>query len=68
MFEITLAVALLLGFLAFGITLAALLIKGTVHVSFTIWKFLQFTLTADPSTPPARPDPPPIEPSPARVS
>jgi hypothetical protein len=44
----TLAVAALVAVLAFVITLAALLTKGAVHVSFTIWKFLQFTLSADP--------------------
>ena len=51
MFELTLAVALLLGFLAFGITLAALLVKGTVEESF------QFTQTADPSNVPNKSNP-----------
>jgi hypothetical protein len=55
MWEITLAVALLLGLLAFGITLVALLTKEAVHVSFSVWKLLQFTLNVDKTNPPVDP-------------
>ncbi len=43
----TLAVAAVVAILAFGVILAALLVKGTVRVSLTVWKLLQFTMTAD---------------------
>jgi len=38
----------ILGLLAFVLVLVALLIKGTVHVSLTIWKLLQLNLSASP--------------------
>jgi hypothetical protein len=43
-----LALVAILGLLAFVLVLVALIIKGTVHVSLTIWKFLELNLSASP--------------------